>query len=406
MLLTDAVKAQLPIITVTTRDLMNFADTVKFLTGKSPSKYVLGEPIQTPKKGTLYFYVPPPDKSVQQASNLYKAFVAAETSLLIVNNNRPLQEAFDAGEVFPPREQVRKLLLSAYGKDNADFVDQLLPTLGGLTLKEVGEVVRLTEVKFDGLTPQGVTRTRALLVPDMQGFSAVSTTMDGPYLPNPELQTFAEDNKELFLNPDTDPRLVPRGLLGDGMPGTGKTQGTKWLADQWGVPLYRLDASVLNKYYGESENNLKAIFGRVAHEQPCIMLIDEAEKLIGIGGNGNDNMMDRIRSMLLWQMQESRDRVFYMLTTNDKKKLPPELIREGRIDTHITFEGLEPEEAVQFALTILKSFLSKPTQQVTDKTEAMVSGLFAASDGGRVSHSAVTEAVKKAVKLALKSGAK
>jgi hypothetical protein len=404
LLLPDAVKARLPIITVHTRDLMNFTDTVKFVTGHMPVKFLTDK---EPKAGTLYYIVAPTDKVFSGVDVLYKKFVGAGTSLIIVNSIRPIQEAFDAGEVFAPIDQVRKSLITAFeAKDHSEmmaFVEELLPTLGGLTLKEVGEVIRLTEVRFDGLTPQGVTRTRALLVPDMQGFSAVSTTMDGPYLPNDELVEFAAEHKELFLDPETDPRLVPKGLLGDGTPGTGKTQGTKWLADQWGVPLYRLDASILNKYYGESENNLKAIFGKVAHEAPCILLIDEAEKLLGIGDK-NDNMMDRIRGMLLWQMQESRDRVFYMLTTNDKKKLPPELIREGRIEKTITFEGLLKEEAVQFGAVILKSFLPKPAQQVTVSMEGLVNALFTTDD--RVAHSRVTAAVKTAVKLALKEGGK
>lgn len=398
MLFQDAIKAKLPLVTVTTRDLMNFKDVVQYITQKKLSSYNA----DVVKPDTLYYYAE--EKPLQFTAKIYDKFAKAQATLLVVNAAKRIVEAFDAGELFVPPGLVKKTLLEAYGKSEEmqAFVEMLLPTLGGLTLKEIGEVIRLTEARFDEVTPAGVTRTRAVLVPDLQGFSAVSTTMDGPYLPNEDLLDFADEHKELFLDPNTDQRLVPKGLLANGETGTGKTQGTKWLADRWGVPLYRLDASILNKYYGESENNLKLIFGKVAHEAPCILLIDEAEKLLGVGGNGNDNMMDRLRSMLLWQMQESRDRVFYMLTTNDEKKLPPELIREGRIERKITFEGLEEDEANSFGLTILQSFLSKADGKIIEKMEALVGGLYGGKD--RVSHAAITAVVKTVVKQTLKKG--
>jgi hypothetical protein len=391
----------LPLVTVTTRDLMNFKDVVEFVTKKKPAGY---NP-DVVKEGSLYYFAD--EKPLQHPNKVYDKFANAKSTLIVVNPARPLTEGFDAGELFVPIDMVRATLHTVYGTapEMKEFVETLLPTLGGLTLKEIGEIIRLAEVRFDEVSPAAITRTRAMLVPDLQGFSAVSTTMDGPYLPNEELLDFADEHKELFLNPDTDPRLVPKGLLGDGEPGTGKTSGTKWLADRWGVPLYRLDASVLNKYYGESENNLKMIFGKVAHEAPCILLIDEAEKLLGIGGHGNDNMMDRIRGMLLWQMQESRDRVFYMLTTNDKTKLPPELIREGRLDRSIYFEGLEKKAAHDFAKVILQSFTPiKPSEDAFKHLQGLVDTLLTASENGRVAHSKVTEAVKNTVKWTMKGG--
>lgn len=396
----DAVKARLPIIAVTTRDLMNFKDVVKFVTGKAPKSF---NPDVSAKEGDLFYFVS--EKPLQHADKQYAKLAAEGATLIVVNPPKSIPESFDAGELFVPIAQVRKTLIDAYGEeeDMVAFVDQLLPTLGGLTLKEVGEVIRLTEVRDDGVNPQGVTRTRAILVPDMQGFSAVLTTMDGPYLPNADLAKFVADNKPLFLDPDADPRLVPRGALFDGEPGTGKTQGAKWMADKWGVPLYRLDASILNKYYGESENNLKHIFGKLANEAPCILLIDEIEKLFGRRGDEGSSMMERMLSMMLWQMQEGRDRVFFALTSNKKGILPPELIREGRIDEQITFVGLEQDDAYEFAQTILNSFVKKADQDdiLPKRVKDKVKSLYAVKGTDRVSHSSVTEAVKVVVKATI-----
>lgn len=399
MLFVDAVKARLPIITVTTRDLMNFKDVVKFVTGKSPKSF---NPDVTYNEGDLLYIQS--EKALQHADKIYGKLAGCGATLIVINSPKPIPESFDAGELFVPITQVRQTLLDVYtdpaqpDPEMVAFVDTMLPTLGGLTLKEVGEVIRLTEVRDDHITPQGVTRTRAVLVPNMQGFSAVMTTMDGPYLPNPELAKFVAERKVLFLDPDEDPRLVPKGILFDGEPGTGKTQGAKWLADQWGVPLYRLDASILNKYYGESENNLRSIFAKVGQEAPCILFIDEVEKLFGRRNDGEGNgMVERMLSMMLWQMQESRDRVFFAMTSNKKGILPPELIREGRIDQTITFVGLEKDEAFDFAQIILASFVPKDKQDdiLPKRVNDRIKSLFAGKD--RASHSAVTEAVKAVV---------
>lgn len=399
MLFIDAVKARLPLIAITSRDLMNFKDVAQYVIKKKIEQY---NPDTTLKEGGVYYMVLNPKATLQNADKVYKKFVGGQASLVIVNSPAPIPEAFDAGELYAPIAMVRKMLVDAYG-DSAEmvaFVDGLLPTLGGLTLKEVGEVIRLTEIREDGLTPQGVTRTRAVLVPDLQGFSAVMTGMDGPYLPNPELMAFAEANKGFFLDPDTDRRLVPRGALFDGESGTGKTQAAKWLADQWGVPLYRLDPSILNKYYGESENNLKTIFAKVEQEAPCILLQDEIEKLFGQNKNGgNDDMTSRLLGMMLWQMQEGRARVFYLMTSNRRNLLPPELIRAGRINKVLTFQGLEQEEGLAFAQTILASFIPEPDAFSQKRIKDVITALYTQAANDRVSHASLTEAVTETVKV-------
>jgi hypothetical protein len=400
----EAIKAQLPLITVSTRDMMNFADIVRFMTGKVPKAYKPDGKIVP--GDLLYFH----EKALQHPHKEYDKMLKSEATLLVVNPVKPITEAFSVGELFVPIDKVKADLMEAYGKNDdgqpdpagVAFVNSILPTLGGLTLKEVGEIIRLTEVRDDGVSPQGITRTRALLVPDLQGFSAVMTTMDGPYLPNDELALFAAENKALFLGTAKidDPRLIPKGLLLDGDTGTGKTQGTKWLANQWGVPLYRLDPSILNKYYGESESNLQTIFAKVAQEAPCILLVDEIEKLFGRNKGGEvDSMTSRLLGLLLWFMQESRDRVFIVMTSNRKDLLPEELYREGRIDGTITFRGLDEMSAVNFTETVLQSYMKDVPTDLEAKMHDAVAAMYAGKD--RVSHAALTEAVKAVVKAAI-----
>ena len=66
------------------------------------------------------------------------------------------------------------------------------------------------------------------------------TCQQGFYDPPSELVAWVKKEKTFFLT-SADVRLRPRGLLLDGKPGTGKTAGSKWIAEQFGVPLYRMD---------------------------------------------------------------------------------------------------------------------------------------------------------------------
>ena len=70
-------------------------------------------------------------------------------------------------------------------------------------------------------------------------------------------------------------RQVPRGLLFDGPPGTGKTLAAKYIASEFGVPLYRLDlGSMMGKFVGDSENALNAALSQIAQVSPCITILD------------------------------------------------------------------------------------------------------------------------------------
>ncbi|HEY5184200.1 MAG TPA: ATP-binding protein [Actinomycetes bacterium] len=74
-----------------------------------------------------------------------------------------------------------------------------------------------------------------------------------------------------------------RGLaaLFAGPSGTGKSMAAEVVAGQLGLDLYRVDlATVVDKYIGETEKNLDAVF-RAAEDANGILLFDEADALFG-----------------------------------------------------------------------------------------------------------------------------
>ncbi|MDE6474165.1 MAG: AAA family ATPase, partial [Clostridia bacterium] len=101
----------------------------------------------------------------------------------------------------------------------------------------------------------------------------------------------------------------PRGILMVGVPGCGKSLSAKLIADKWCLPLYRFDiGSLFDKYVGESEKNLRISLDYISSVSPCIVWIDEIEKVLYSGGD-NDTVK-RILGGLLYWLQENSDRVF------------------------------------------------------------------------------------------------
>ena len=104
------------------------------------------------------------------------------------------------------------------------------------------------------------------------------------------------------------------------------------LAGLWGLPLLRLDfACLYNKYFGETERNLREALRLAEQMAPCVLWMDEVEK--GISGGDQDNgVSQRVLGTLLTWMAEREAPVFMVATANAIDRLPPELIRKGRFD--------------------------------------------------------------------------
>ena len=68
-------------------------------------------------------------------------------------------------------------------------------------------------------------------------------------------------------------------ILFYGAPGTGKTMAAQVMANELGMPLYRVDLSqLISKYIGETQKNIGRIFEE-ADKCDCILLFDEADAI-------------------------------------------------------------------------------------------------------------------------------
>ena len=129
----------------------------------------------------------------------------------------------------------------------------------------------------------------------------------------------------------------PHGVIILGVQGCGKSLCARVVAGEWQLPLVKFDTSaVYDKFIGETEKRIRKVFQVAEGLAPCVLWIEELEKVFA--GSGPDSASadagvssGLLASFLSW-MQDRKAPVFVAATCNNVTVLPPELIRKGRFD--------------------------------------------------------------------------
>jgi len=129
----------------------------------------------------------------------------------------------------------------------------------------------------------------------------------------------------------------PHGVIILGVQGCGKSLCARTIAGEWNLPLVKFDtAAIYDKYIGETEKRIRKVFEVAEGLAPCVLWIDELEKIFA--GSGPDSasadagVSSRLLASFLSWMQDRKAPVFVAATCNLVTALPPELIRKGRFD--------------------------------------------------------------------------
>ncbi|HCO58790.1 MAG TPA: ATPase, partial [Porticoccaceae bacterium] len=243
--------------------------------------------------------------------------------------------------------------------DNATL-EQLVGGLRGLTHGEARRLVRGAIVDDGAITESDlpeINQAKFSLM-DMEG--VLTFDYSGERLSNvggmDNLKAWLEKRRAALSGAvkGIDP---PKGILLLGVQGGGKSLAAKAIAGAWSLPLLKLDMGALyNKFYGETERNLRESLGLAEKMSPCVLWLDEIEKGLGNGNGGEDSgTSGRVLGTLLTWMAERRAGVFLVATSNDISRLPPELVRKGRFD-ELFFVDLPEAEAREKIFSIhLKS---------------------------------------------------
>ena len=125
---------------------------------------------------------------------------------------------------------------------------------------------------------------------------------------------------------------MPKGMLLLGVQGCGKSMAAKAVAGSWELPLLHLDFGTLyNRFYGQTEENMRSALEIAEKMAPCVLWLDEVEKGLSAVSSSDDVSKRLLGTFLTW-LAEKKESVFVVATANDVSALPPELLRKGRFD--------------------------------------------------------------------------
>lgn len=157
---------------------------------------------------------------------------------------------------------------------------------------------------------------------------------------------------------------IPRGLLLEGKPGTGKTMLAKAIAAECKLPFIEMNGSVfLQEYVGVGAEKMREVFATARKYAPSVIFIDEVDVFAGNRESMVSFRTDDILNAFLSEMDGFGDKsdtpVFVIVATNfsaDRRdtKLDPAFLR--RFDWTIHMDLPNFDERREFITRCLKNF--------------------------------------------------
>jgi transitional endoplasmic reticulum ATPase len=147
---------------------------------------------------------------------------------------------------------------------------------------------------------------------------------------------------EVFDRLGIDP---PKGVLLYGPPGTGKTLIARAVAAESSAKFYSISGpEIIDKFYGESEAQLRRLFNEAQRTAPSVVFLDELDAIAPKRDEVYGEVEKRVVGQLLTLMDglSTRGQVIIVGATNRPDALDPALRRPGRFDREI---GLRTPDA-------------------------------------------------------------
>ena len=135
---------------------------------------------------------------------------------------------------------------------------------------------------------------------------------------------------------------IPKGVLLEGAPGTGKTLLAKAIAGEASVPFFSISGSeFVEMFVGVGASRVRDLFGEAKKNAPCIIFIDEIDAVArrrGTGMGGGHDEREQTLNQLLVEMDGFgvNEGIIVMAATNRVDILDPAILRPGRFDRKIS----------------------------------------------------------------------
>lgn len=178
------------------------------------------------------------------------------------------------------------------------------------------------------------------------------------------LDTIIEELKESIIYPLTMPHLyshaapllsAPSGVLLYGPPGCGKTMLAKAVAHESGASFINLHISTLTeKWYGDSNKIVRAVFSLARKMQPAIIFIDEIDAVLGTRRSGEHEASGMVKAefMTLWDGLTSSNssgmpaRIMVLGATNRINDIDEAILRRMPKKFPVTLPGTEQRRRI------------------------------------------------------------
>ncbi|KAI0100715.1 AAA-domain-containing protein [Hypoxylon sp. NC0597] len=188
------------------------------------------------------------------------------------------------------------------------------------------------------------------------------------------------------------------GCLLYGPPGTGKTLLAKAVAKESGANMIEISgASINNKYVGESEKNVRALFQLAKKKEPMVIFIDEADALLGARGRRDlGSRRETINQFLREWDGMDKMKAFIMVATNRPFDLDEAVLR--RLPRKLLIDlPLEADRAAILRIHLKDELLDEETVSIDDIAKR--TPLYSGSDLKNVCVAAAMAAVKEELEL-------
>ena len=135
---------------------------------------------------------------------------------------------------------------------------------------------------------------------------------------------------------------IPKGVLLEGAPGTGKTLLARAVAGEAGVPFFSISGSdFVEMFVGVGASRVRDLFTEAKKNAPCIIFIDEIDAVArrrGTGMGGGHDEREQTLNQMLVEMDGFgvNEGIIVMAATNRVDILDPAILRPGRFDRKIT----------------------------------------------------------------------
>lgn len=237
------------------------------------------------------------------------------------------------------QEELKRLVKSLQQDIIPEQLNELTSACQGLSLERIRRVLSKIITKYgeiNRLSPNLILEEKKQIIQQSQLLEfclADKKLSDLGGLDN--FKNWLDLRKNAFSQAAVDYGLpYPKGVLLVGVQGTGKSIAAKIIANEWTLPLLRLDfGRLFASLVGQSESRVRKMIQIAEALSPCVLWVDEIDKAFsGLQNGGDSGTTSRVLATFITWLAEKTTPVFVVATANNIEWIPPEVVRKGRFD--------------------------------------------------------------------------